>query len=79
MICAGCKNKINNKKERYVHVEDYNCENKVNESWWHLQCFKKAMNRDLKILERQASIMLNKAGTIFNNLPDEFKQETYKV
>lgn len=80
LICSGCKQEINTKKERYVHVEDYDKEKKEQESWWHLQCFKKAMNRDLTLLEKQAKEMLEKANGIFNNLPEELKpKEEYIV
>jgi len=76
-FCSGCKNEITG--GRSVHVEDYDEDIKKSESWWHLICFKKAMNRNLTILEKQAAVMLQKANGIFNNLPDDFKQETYKV
>jgi len=70
-ICHFCKEEINTKKERYVHVEDWNKERLVEEIWAHLKCFKKAMNRDLTTLEKQAQSMLKKASGIFNS--DNFK------
>lgn len=78
-ICRGCKQEINTKRERYVHVEDWKCEKMEADSWWHLKCFTKAMNRDLTALEKQAAIMLKKAGNIYNNLPEEFTQEVFKI
>jgi len=79
MICKACNKKINTKKERYTHIEDFNCENKVGESWWHIKCFKQAMNRELNELEQTAKTMLQKASTIYKNLPEEFKQEEFIV
>lgn len=70
-ICHFCKDEIKIKKERYVHVEDIHKEKVIEEIWSHLKCFKKAMNRDLTVLEKQAQEMLKKAGNIFNN--DNFK------
>ena len=72
MICHFCKKEINTKKERYVHVEDWEKERVIEEIWAHLNCFKKAMNRDLTVLEKQAQGMLKKAGSIFNS--DSFKE-----
>jgi len=73
LICRACHKEIKTNKDKYVHVEDWNCNLLEGNNWFHLKCFKKAMNRDLTILEKQAATMLNKAGNIFNNLPDEFK------
>jgi len=78
-ICKGCSGRIEENKEKYVHIEDWNKKELTNDSWWHLKCFIKSMNRDLTILEKKAASMLNKADTIFNNLPDEFKEEAYVI
>jgi len=78
-ICKKCAGRIVEKKERYVHIEDWDSGKMLGDSWWHLDCFKKAMNRDLTILEKQAAMMLGKAGALYNNLPDEFKQEQYII
>ena len=78
-ICRKCSGRIDEKKDRYVHVEDFNKGKLEGESWWHLDCFKKSMNRDLTILEKQAAMMLGKAGTLYSNLPDEFKQEKHII
>lgn len=75
IICSGCKEKVKTKKEKYVHIEDYSCERIIEESWWHLNCFGKAMNRDLTILEKQAAVMLSRANEIYNNLPNEFNKD----
>lgn len=79
LICNGCHGKINTKKERYVHVEDWTKDNITADSWWHLKCFKKAMNRDLTELEKKASKMLKKAETIYGNLPEEYTQEVFRI
>ena len=64
-ICNLCKKEIDTKKEKYVHVEDWNKEEKQREIWCHLKCFNKAMNRELNELESQAKSLLNNAGKIF--------------
>ncbi len=79
MICSGCNKEINIKEERYTHLEDFNCQEKRGESWWHVDCFKKAMNRDLTELEKTAKRMLAKASRIYDNLPDDFKQEEFTI
>jgi len=73
-ICSGCKKEINEELERYTHVEDFDCGKIEGESWWHLNCFKKSMNRELTTLEKQAAFMLKKAGVIYENIPEEFKK-----
>jgi hypothetical protein len=78
-ICRRCNGRIDEKKERYTHVEDWVKGKIVGESWWHLDCFKKAMNRELTQLEKTAAMMLNKAGTLYSNLPEEFKEETIRI
>jgi len=70
--CHFCKKEIDTKKEKYAHIEDWEKERLVEEIWAHLKCFKKAMNRDLTALEKQAQEMLKKAGGIFNS--DNFKE-----
>jgi len=79
VICRGCQKEIKTKVEKYTHVEDYNCERKENESWWHLACFGKAMNRELTQLERTAAVMLGKAAVMYNKLPEEFRPESEEV
>lgn len=83
MNCYFCKKEIDTKRERYVHVEDWDKEVMVKEIWAHLQCFNKAMNRDLTALEKQAQKMLKKAGSILNSegFKDMFpaKKEEYVI
>jgi len=71
IICKACNKEIETKKERYVRVEDWRCEKKEVEGWWHLKCYNKSMNRDLTSLEKQAAEMLKKASAIYSNLPQE--------
>lgn len=83
MICDLCKQQIKEKKERYVHLEDWNKGIIVKDIWMHLKCFSKGMNRELTNLQKQAKDMLEKAGRIFEG--DSFnqifpkKQEEYVV
>jgi len=81
IICSGCKQEINREKEKYTHVEDWDCKTIIGDSWWHIKCFKKAMNRDLTNLEKTAAMMLRKAGVLYNNLPAELTtpQEEYTI
>lgn len=74
----GCKREIDITKDKYVHVEDWNGTKKEAESWWHLKCFVKAMNRELTEIEKMAGEMLNKAKTAYDNLPEDFKKEKPK-
>jgi len=76
MICDLCKNEINTKKEKYVHIEDWDKEEIKKEMWMHLACFNKAMNKDLTNLQKQAQEMLNKAGTIFNKISPKIDEYT---
>ena len=73
-ICKNCNKEIDEETERYTHVEDWTCGKIEGDSWWHLSCFRSLINRELTTLEKQAKTMLQKASTIFNNLPEEFKK-----
>ena len=79
LICRACNKKIEIKKDRYTHIEDWNRLKLQGDSWWHVNCFAKAMNRDLTELEKKAELMLNKASLVYNNLPEEMKQEVFKA
>ncbi|MAG61794.1 hypothetical protein CMI43_03195 [Candidatus Pacearchaeota archaeon] len=72
MDCNLCKVSIKVESGEYVHIEDYKKEKVVSDMWCHLKCFKKAMNRELTALEKQAKEMLGRAGGIFES--DSFKQ-----
>ena len=81
-ICHFCKGVINEKTEKYNAVEDWEREEMKNKIWAHLNCFKRAMNRDLTELEKQAAAMLSQAGRVLNS--DSFnemfpKKEVYNV
>jgi len=78
-FCKRCGEVINEKNGRYTHLEDWSCQEMEGDSWWHLECFKKAVNRDLTVLEQQAASMLSQAGTIMQNLPPLLKQERYEI
>ena len=67
MMCDLCHEKIEKKNEKYVHVEDFDRERVVKEIWVHLKCFKKAMNRGLTDVEKQAKSLLSKANRIFGS------------
>ena len=74
-ICMGCKKEIDIEKEKYAYHSDWNTCHKLEvESWWHIKCFKKAMNRDLTSLEKAAQVMLKKANQVYQHLPPEFTQ-----
>lgn len=79
-VCRVCNCEIIEKREKYVHIEDYDCGEMKGDSWWHLNCFKKAMNREPTKLEKQAGFLLNKIGNIYQNLPEELKpKEVYTI
>lgn len=74
--CKLCRLRINTKKEKYVHVEDWIGDKIEEDMWCHRICFKKAMNKNLTELEKKAGMMLNVAGNIFNKIdPNSFKEE----
>lgn len=66
--CFLCKGKINEKKDRYVHIQDFNKGEKEADEWCHFQCFNKGMNRELTAMEKQAQVLLNQAQGIFSKL-----------
>lgn len=67
MKCGLCKKDIATKKDKYVHVEDFNKGKKEAEIWCHFECYKKGMNRELTELEKRAEEMLGKASRIFDS------------
>lgn len=74
--CFLCKLKINPKKDRYVHIQDYNKGKKESDRWCHLQCFNKGMNRDLNDMEKRANNLLSMAEGIFGKLG---AKEVYEI
>jgi len=75
MKCNLCQREINTKKERYVHIEDWEKNKLIKDVWCHNQCFNKAMNKNLTELEKQAKVMLNRAEGIFNMMGIEQQKE----
>jgi hypothetical protein len=78
MKCNLCKKEIIVDKEKYVHVEDYDSANLMNEIWCHCSCFNKAMNRELTQMEQEATEMLERIKPMFNKLLGT-KQEVYNI
>ena len=77
MICDLCKKEIDTKKEKYVHVEDFDKEEIVKELWAHRICFNKAMNRELNELEAQAKRLLNVSEKVYSKLLGDGGKEEY--
>lgn len=77
LICNLCLKEIDNKKEKYVHVEDWNKDEIESEIWCHLACFNKSMNRELTEMEIQAKMMLRKTGELMNRIMP--MQEVYEI
>ena len=75
MKCELCKNDINERTDKYTHVEDWECEKKLKDIWCHYECFKKAMNKDLKAMQETAKKIIIKAGGILNNMLPRQKEE----
>ena len=71
VICAGCGAVINTNLEKYTHIEDFSCKKLEGESWWHVGCLGKAMNRDLTQLEKAAAMLVGKAIPIYDKLERE--------
>lgn len=76
-ICHFCQESIKTKSDKYVQVCDWEKEERKNEIWSHLFCFKKAMNRDLKEAERIAIETLYKANDMLNKIAPTM--ETYEI
>ena len=66
--CNLCYERIDEKKERYVHVEDWENKKMQKEIWCHLNCFVRGMNKDLNEMERNAKQLLNKATQMLDKL-----------
>ena len=66
MICNLCHKDIDTKNERYVHIEDYDCEERKTDMWCHLNCYNQSTNKD------EVNGMLKKflfdAGKTLNNI-----------
>ena len=65
-ICKGCSKKINEKKEKYTHVEDWNKGKKEGESWWHLNCFIEAMGKEDNSIQSVVNNLLEQATPMLN-------------
>ena len=78
-ICRRCNQEIDTKKEKYTHVEDWNCENIEGDSWWHLKCFLESMNKDSTDLQKNVKSIIERAGSIISNLQNQLpkKEEEY--
>lgn len=78
MECNLCHGEINTKKEKYVCVQDWEKQKMKREMWMHLECFKKAMNRELTEIQKQAQDMLKRCGGIMDKFyGKENKEEEY--
>lgn len=75
--CFLCKMKINVRKDRYVHIQDYNKGKKESDKWCHLSCFNKGMKpRELNDMEKRANNLLSMAEGIFGKLG---AKEVYEI
>lgn len=82
--CGLCHKGINTRKERYVHVEDWERENLVKDIWCHLVCFNQGMNRELTDMEKQAKEALEKIKPVLNEIMNsrnagENNREVYEI
>ena len=66
--CDLCHQDIHEATDKYTHVEDWTCGKKLSDMWVHYECFKRAMNKDLKQMQETAKKIIIKAGGILNNM-----------
>ena len=64
--CSLCKKEIDKFVDKYVHIEDWECEKMIKDIWCHRKCFNEGMNRELTELQKQAQSMLAQTGQIVN-------------
>ena len=81
MICDLCKLNIDDKKERYVHVEDWKEGKLVRGIWCHLSCFRKSMNKEKNDFNKQAKGILFRANEMLNRISKHLpeKEEEYNL
>jgi len=67
MNCKLCQEPLNIKKDKCVHVEDWDRGKQLTDIWCHIVCFNKSMNRELTELERNAKGIIAKAGRVLES------------
>lgn len=77
--CGLCKNMIHTRKEKYVHIEDYEKEKKQKELWCHLTCFNKGMNRELSDIEKRSERLLSMAEGMMSSMGIVSPDKTFEI
>lgn len=75
MICARCKKSISLTEDKWVHIEDWDCNKKVSGVNVHLRCWKvqhkeaiqKAFNEKAKSISPMLQKMVEKIGGLTKN------------
>jgi len=75
LICTRCKLEIDIKNDKWVHIEDWNCNKKTNEIDIHLNCWKdkerqaiqKAFNEKVKEISPMLQNVMGNIGGMLKN------------
>ena len=85
--CIICKKNINESKEKWVHLIDYDRKQITGEQFYHLECWKNRFKidnsaRKQKMMKQAMSSiggMLKNLQQMQKNMPEEEKKEYYEI
>ena len=72
-ICLICEKKINEKKDKWVNLKDYNKGKFESECFYHLDCWKNRFVITQEKIQAQANEWMNKVGVVVNNLKNKIE------
>ena len=67
-ICLICTKKINEKKDRWTNLRDFNKGKFESECFYHLNCWKNRFVITQEKIQEQANEWMNKLGVTINNI-----------
>ncbi len=85
--CIICKEKINESKEKWVHLTDYDKKQVISEQFYHTECWKNRFKIDNSARKQKMyKQAMNSIGGIMKtmkqlqkSIPNEEKQEVYDL
>jgi len=72
-ICLICEKKINEKKDKYVNLRDYNKGKFESECFYHLDCWKNRFSITKEKMQQQAVEWMSNIGIVVNNLKNQME------
>jgi len=72
-ICLICEKKINEKKDKYVNLRDYNKGKFESECFYHLDCWKNRFSITQEKMQQQAVEWMSNIGIVVNNLKNQME------